>query len=423
MQGMKGSGIGPWVVFAVLSLGSVFSFFLRLSTGVLGPPLMDELQMDARQLGALAGAFFYAFAAVQIPVGLALDSFSPKRVMIATLALAVAGCVLFGLADRYEIALWGRVLMGLGMSSMLMGSMTLIHHGFRPDRFAFLSGVVLSLGNIGGVLAAAPLVYAVSLVGWRNCFLGTALLLALLCVAIAALVKGGPDGSRGAPAGSRRALLKRNLFSSSRAVFTDRHFWFISLSAFVRYGSLITIQGFLGTLYLIDVLGYSLQTAANMLATLSVGYLIGSPLLGRLSDSILSRKRVMVAALFVYLGCISFFLFDIDSPGLWYTVFFALGFFSSMSAVSYAHVKELFPEGMAGFALTSTNLFTIGGVAVGQKLIGWVVSRFPQRVTGYAPEAYHAAFALLFTACIAAFLLYVFVRDTRPLTAASGTLK
>ena len=409
-----------WVIFSVLSLGSVFSFFLRLSTGVLGPSLMTDLHLDAEQMGLLAGAFFYAFAAVQIPVGLALDTFSPRRVMIATLTLAIAGSIFFGLAQDFKYALWGRILIGLGMSSMLMGSMKIISHWFRPDQFAFLSGTMISLGSVGAFIAATPLLYAVSLIGWRNCFFVSSLFLTVLSLVIIVLVKDHPGPVNAAiPVGSRGILLKNNLLASSSAIFSDRHFWFISLSAFIRYGSLVTVQGFLGMLYLIDVMGYSAHTSANILGMLSIGYFVGSPIMGRVSDTIFnSRKQVMVAGLLVYLCCMSFFLFDIDSEGLWFAVFFALGFFSSIGAVSYAHIKELFPKEMSGFALTATNLFTMGGVAVSQQAVGFVVSQYPKTLTGYSAAAYHSAFAILFASCVVGLWLYVFVKDSRPLASA-----
>lgn len=417
---MEKNELRSWIIFSVLSLGSVCSFFLRLSTGVLGPSLMVDLQLNAEQLGILAGAFFYAFAAAQIPVGLALDTFSPKYVLMTTLTLAIAGSALFAYATSFEHALWGRILIGLGMSSMLMGGMKIISQYFRPDQFAFVSGTMISLGSVGAFIAATPLIYSASLIGWRNCFVVSSFFLMLLFLVIILLIKDHVDHANSAnQVQSRGVLLKNNLLSSSKTIFSDGNFWLISASAFIRYGSLVTVQGFLGTLYLIEVMQYSAQTSANILGMLSIGYFVGTPIMGKVSDSILnSRKRVMVIGLFIYLCCMSFFLFDINSEWLWFVIFFALGFFSSNGAVSYAHVKELFPKEMSGFALTANNLFTMGGVAVSQQVIGAVISRFPKTTTGYVPEAYHSAYEILFASCVAGLLLYIFTRDTRPLVSA-----
>lgn len=410
------------MIFTVLCLGFMFSYFVRLSTGVLGPSLMTDLHIDVEQLGTLAGVFFYAFAIVQIPVGLALDSFNPRNVIIAILIPAIAGCALFGLAENYNQALWGRILIGLGMSTMLMGSMKIFSQIFRQNQFAFLSGAMLSLGNFGGFIAAAPLAFAASLISWRNCFLIFAVFLAILALLLIVLIQ---DQSRVALLKSSaprtvpaRQLLNR-LRTSSAAVFSSRHFWFISISAFIRYGSLIAIQGFLGTLYLTEVMGYSPQTSANILGMLAIGYIFGSPIMGKVSDAVfLSRKKVMIPGLLIYMCCMVFFLVDVKSEWLWYMVFFALGFFSSIGAVSFAHIKELFPNEMSGFALTANNLFNIGGVGICQQLVGSVVSRYQRTATGYPVDAYHTAFALLLILSVVAVLIYVFVKDTGPLTSA-----
>ena len=198
-------------------------------------------------------------------------------------------------------------------------------------------------------------------------------------------------------------------------MFSNKHFWFISIAAFIRYGSLITVQGFLGTLYLIDVMGYSIEKSGNILSMISIGYLIGSPLWGIFSDSVFkSRKKVMLLGLFIYMCVMLFFLLDTKADFLWYGVFWGLGFFASVGAVSFAHVKELFPKEISGFALTANNLFNIVGVAIGQHVTGVIIGRYPKTPSGYAIEAYHSAFAVLFISCIIGFVLYLFVQDTVP---------
>ena len=418
----KKTKAGAWTVFAILAAVFVFSYFIRLSTGVLGPTLMEDLRLDVEQLGLLAGAFFYAFALCQIPVGVALDSFSPKYVLLATLMPAIAGCALFALAGGFSTALWGRILIGVGMSSMLMGSLKIFGNWFHQDRFAFLSGMMLSLGNLGAFVSASPLVLAAAMIGWRNCFWAFTMFLVLAFFAILFFIKDRPETdhtSSESPAASDRSRYGIAGLSSLGVVFLDRNFWIISLSAFIRYGSLISVQGFLGTLYLVQVLGYPAQKAGNILSMIAIGYLVGSPLMGRLSDSMFrSRKKVMVWGLLLYTLFIPFFLFDPDNELLWYVVFFALGFFASVGAVSFAHVKELFPKEISGVALTANNLFNIGGVAVGQHVIGMLMARYPATVMGYSVGAYHAAFTALFLSSLFGFLLYLFVKDSRILSSA-----
>ncbi len=381
---------------------------------------MEDLRLDVEQLGLLAGAFFYAFALCQIPVGVALDSFSPKYVLLATLMPAIAGCALFALAGGFSTALWGRILIGVGMSSMLMGSLKIFGNWFPQDQFAFLSGMMLSLGNLGAFVSASPLVFAAAMIGWRNCFWAFSLFLVLSFFAILFFVKDQPapePASSASAKASDKPHYGNGSLSSLSVVFRDRNFWMISLSAFIRYGSLICIQGFLGTLYLVQVLGYPAHKAGNILSMIAIGYLVGSPLMGRLSDSMFrSRKKVMVWGLLLYTLFIPLFLFDPDNELLWYVTFFALGFFASVGAVGFAHVRELFPKEISGVVLTANNLFNIGGVAVGQHLIGMLMARYPAPVTGHSVEAYHAAFTALFLSSLFGFLVYLFVKDSRVLS-------
>jgi sugar phosphate permease len=396
----------------------IFSYFIRLSTGVLGPDLMRDLRIDARQLGMLGGAFFYAFAIAQVPVGLALDAFRPKRVIVSTIVLAAFGCIFISLAENFKIALYGRILLGFGMSAVLMGGFKILTYWFRPDEFGFLSGVMLSLGNFGALIAATPLVSMSSKIGWRNCFLIFAIFVALGTLSICFAVKDttATRCSEMAVVSSWRKKISKAILSPLALVFSNRHFWCIAISALIRYGSLISIQGFLGTLYLIDVLGYSVREAGNILSMISIGYLLGSPLAGWFSDAIFrSRKKVMLVGLALFtVTMVSFLSVKEKSDLFWYFVFFGVGFFSSVGAVAFAHVKELFPDEVTGLALTAMNFFNIGGVGIGQQVLGVVVGRFPKKPSGYPPEAYHEAFAIIFAASIVAFIVYLAVRDTHP---------
>jgi sugar phosphate permease len=401
---------GAWMIFFILAMGFFFSYFIRLSSGVLGPMLMKDLNLDVGQLGLLASSFFYAFALCQLPVGIALDSFRPKRVILVTLLPAIVGCALFAMASNFSMIFWG-------MSSIFMGSLKIFGNWFPPDQFAFLSGIMLSVGNLGAYFSSTPLVVAASTIGWRQCFWGFALYNTLLFVAVLFFVRDQPEKATlpllpAAEAESSSPIGKR--LSSLKIVFFDRNFMFISLAAFIRYGSLISIQGFLGTLYLINIIGYSYQKAGHILSMIAIGYLIGSPLLGRMSDRIFkSRKRIMVWGLLIYSFLFPFFLFDLDSDLLWYVIFFALGFFSSIGAVSFTHVKELFPREMSGVVLTANNLFNIGGVAVSQHFVGMIVALYPAALTINRAAAYHAAFAVLFAFSILAFFMYLFVKDSQ----------
>jgi sugar phosphate permease len=410
-----------WFVFSLLSLMFIFSYFIRLSTGVLGPSLMEDLRLSPGHLGLIAGAFFYAFGASQIPVGMALDTFSPKRVIISTTLLGALGCLLMGVATSFKMAMAGRILLGMGMSSVLMGSLKIFANWFQPSQFGFVAGFMLSLGNLGGLIAAAPLIFMANSIGWRSCFLLFGIFVVVMTVVISILVKDSPR-TNGLKKTYSKQSKQSSAFSSLKVVFSSKDFWLIGMSSFVRYGALISIQGFLGTLYLVDVMGYSAQQAGNVLSMISFGYIVGGPLSGHFSDTVFrSRKKVMVAGLFSFGSLIAPFLLDItEGPLFWYVIFFGLGFFSSIGAVAFAHVKELFPAEISGVAFTSTNFLIMAGAAMGQHGLGYVIEMFPQAGKAYPPAAYRSTFTIIFIASAVAFVLYLMVRDSKVLPLAEG---
>ncbi len=405
-----------WVVFSTFTLLFVFSYMVRLSTGVLGPVFMEDLSLNAGQLGLLVGAFFYAFGAAQIPVGMALDYFGPKRTVIATSLLAVAGCILTGLASGIFLALGGRILIGLGMSSVLMGSLKIFTHWFKADRFAQLAGLIMSLGNLGGLLAATPLLLAAGYFGWRNCFFFFAAFVILMVLLILLLISDHPPqkGAQTPPEPGLGRSGGKEAMAARRAIFINPNFLIMGLGSFVRYGAMVTIQGFLGMLYLVDILKFSPQEAGNILGMMSVGYLAGSPLAGRLSDTVLrSRKKVVMSGFFLYALTMIPFLFQsgLTAP-FWYVIFGAIGMCSATSPVNFAHAKELFSAQITGTVLTSSNVFVMLGGAVCPQVFGALLGQYPKLAGGYPLAAYKLIFLILMCASLLVGCLYLLVKDT-----------
>ena len=161
----------------------VVSMFYRASVAVITPDLIRELGLDARGLGLISAAFFYAFAGMQIPISMYLDGIGPRVSMTALSLLAVAGALIFAWGDSLSTLVLGRILLGAGMSCNLMGTYKLIALWFSPSRFATLSAIVISVGTAGNIAAATPLVLMVQSIGWRwtfTVFSAVNLVLALL---------------------------------------------------------------------------------------------------------------------------------------------------------------------------------------------------------------------------------------------------
>src|SRR5256714_12759460 len=161
------------VIALVGALAAIYlvSQFLRNSVGVIAPDLAAEIGLSAGEIGLLSSAFFFAFAAAQLPLGIAIDRYGPKRCMLVCAAIAFVGAVEFAMATTPTGLVTARVLMGLGSSCYLMAPLALYARRFPPERFTVLAGIQMAIGTVGTLLVTAPLAWASATIGWRTTFL------------------------------------------------------------------------------------------------------------------------------------------------------------------------------------------------------------------------------------------------------------
>lgn len=402
-----------WVIFSLACLGLVLSMFYRVSTAVISPTLAEDLHLNASDLGVLAAAFFYAFAFSQIPLGLTLDRFGARRTMAGLGLAGIAGALLFAGARGNAEAVTGRVLLGVGMSCNLMGALTLIGAWFPLNRFATLSGVIVSAGVLGNMAAASPLVLMARAVGWRGSFVVITLVNALQVAALFWVVRDRP------PQGGALKVRSRGTLRGMGILFTRYSYWAISLASFVRYGFLAALQGLWAGLFLMSGLGLGDLPAGNAIFCMGLGYMVGMPLSGRLSDVWLRSRKHVVWPSLLLVGGLSLWLMLWDqgtSLGVIYAVFFLFGVISATANVMFAHVRELFPPEMGARAMTGVNFFVMLGAAAFTQIIGFVVGDGPSELS--RPDAFKPAWLLGAGSMFLAAVLYLFTPDSSALRGA-----
>ena len=156
------------LIFSILSVFYIFSIFYRVCNAVIAPDLTRELNLHAETLGVLGGAFFYSFALVQIPMGPLLDRIGPRIILTLFPLIGALGAFLFAMAESFSVALSGRILIGIGMSPLLMGSLKTFLTRFPLNHFSTLMGSFMAIGYLGNFLAASPLAYLNATLGWRK---------------------------------------------------------------------------------------------------------------------------------------------------------------------------------------------------------------------------------------------------------------
>jgi predicted MFS family arabinose efflux permease len=376
---------------AVAALIAIYgiSQFLRNSVGVIASDLSRELQLSASEIGLLSSAFFFSFAAAQIPVGIAIDRYGPKRTMMATAVLAVLGTVLFALAPSAPLLVLARVIIGIGCSTFLMAPLAIYARRFPPERFAALTSLQMGLANIGTLAATAPLAAAAAAVGWRPTFFGAAGLAALVAVIVYAAVP------RDEAAGVGRESWAETFRGVAKATRV-RSFWPVLFAHFTAYSSFATVVGLWGGPWLSDTYGVDLPTRGNLLLIGAVAQMAGLLLWGATDRYWGSYKRAVLAGGFATVGLLALVALvpvGLAAAGLWLGAF---GLLVAFTPILTAHGKALFPPELTGRGITLMNIGAIGGTFLSQTATGLLIDGVGRSATGgYPLVGYQLVFGAL----------------------------
>src|SRR3954451_15224190 len=280
------------VITLVGTLAAIYlvSQFLRNSVGVIAPDLANEIGLSAGEIGLLSSAFFFSFATAQLPLGVAIDRYGPKRCMLVCAVIAVLGAIEFAIATTSTGLIIARVLMGLGSSCYLMAPLALYARRFPPERFTVLAGIQLSIGTIGTLSVTAPLAWASAAIGWRTTFLVVAGLLVACAIMVALVVR----EERGEVEAAHGETLRESL-AGVLEVARMRGFAPLFLMHTMSYSSYVLIVGLWGGPFLAHVYGYGLTTRGDLLMLPAISHIIGVIVWGHAERLFGSYKPLVLA--------------------------------------------------------------------------------------------------------------------------------
>jgi len=383
------------------------SQFLRNSVGVIAPDLATELGLSAGEIGLLSSTFFFAFAAAQLPLGIVIDRYGPKRCMLVCAVVAVAGAILFAFATSATGLIAARALMGLGSSCYLMAPLALYARRFPPERFTVLAGIQLAIGTIGTLFVTAPLAWASAIIGWRTTFLVVAGLMALCAVLVAVVVRG--DGPQHSNPGSGETF--REGIAGVLEVARMRGFVPLFLMHAMSYSSYVLIVGLWGGPFLAHIYGYDLTTRGNLLMLPAISHIIGVMLWGY-TERILGLYKPLVLGGAFATACALLLLAVSGQPEpIWLAVWLGVfGFLPAYFPVLLAHGRSLLPPHLVGRGITLFNIGTIGGTFVVQLASGALIDLFPLQAGAYPLDAYRLVFAVQGLCVLGACSAYATIR-------------
>ena len=392
-----------WLLWGLLSLSFVIVNVHRLSSAVLAEDLMSAFSTTGSQLGTLHAAFFWIYAIMQIPTGMLADRVGPRLTAAVGTATMSVGAIGFSLASSYPAALVGRGLVGLGASVIFVCILRFAANWYRADEFGAVSGLTFAVAGLGGVLATTPLAIAVEAGGWEAAIGGLGVVGLLVALATFVFVRDDPEAAgfepiRGVPEqpSVSSADLRRNL----GAVLGDRLTWVVSLLLFCTTGVTLTLFGLWGIPYVAQTYDVSITYASTFTLLGAVGLLVGSPVIGWLSDRLERRTELMVAGGVGYTAALAIVAITGDPPLFVVGVaFFAAGVLLGAFVLSYAVVKERHPDSASGISTGTVNGAAFFGAATFPTAMGWVLDAYwtGEFVGGarvYTATGYRLAFAI-----------------------------
>lgn len=374
-------------VFLPFACGYYLSYLLRTVNGVISPELSGELALSSADLGLLTSTYFLAFGLAQLPLGIALDRYGPRRVAATLLLLAALGCALFASGTGLAGLALARAVVGLGVSACLMAALKGFALWFPAERQVSMTGFVMAAGALGAVTASVPLEALLPFVGWRGVFWG----LSVLALGVAALVFWRVPEEAGA--GHRTDLA--HALAGVATVWGDRRLWRYAGQAAFFTGGFMAIQGLWAVPWLMQANGYSRSVAADHLAALNLGMLLGQFAIGALATRLaawgLSSARLMGGGMLLTLAVEALIVARLG-PTL--PLWLAFGAFAATGAQVYGVVARQFSMALSGRVTTVVNLLAFAGAFVVQWGLGLVLDALG--AAGLAPaQALTGAFLML----------------------------
>ena len=398
-------------VFLAFAFAYFFSALVRGVAATLAPSFSAELGLDAGDLGLLAGAYFFGFAAMQLPMGGALDRFGPRRVIISLLAVAVVGCMAFALARSFSGLTAARALIGMGMGACLMAPMTLFRRSFSAAAQMRANSWMLMTGSLGMVASTLPVQWLLPSLGWRGLFWAVAGLMTLAIGVIAWRVPADVTVSRAGEA-SLVDPARGGADASYAAVF--RHPTFVRLAplGFFNYGALIAVQSLWAGPWLVQVHGLTAAQAASGLFGINLAMLLAFWSWGILVPRLYARgwnamRLITLGMPASLLALVAAVLLGPHANAWLWSAFCAS---SSLVALAQPAVAQAFPTAAAGRALSAFNLVVFAGVFTLQWGIGLVID-IGLGWGWSALSAFRLAFALLALCCSLSYVWFLRCKD------------
>jgi predicted MFS family arabinose efflux permease len=394
-------------VFLPFACGYFISYLFRVVNAVIAPNLVSDTGADPSELGLLTAAYFLTFAAAQLPLGVLLDRYGPRKIESFLLIFAAAGALIFSMAGSITGLVIGRAFIGFGVSACLMAAFKAFVMWFKRDQLPLINGLQMAAGGLGALAATAPVEAVLGLTDWRGVFVGLAILTILVAGLVFTVV---PE---------REPVTQAESFGHQirgvAEVFTSLTFWRIAPVATVSQASFLSIHGLWSGPWLRDIAGLDRAQTANTLLLVAIAMIAGFIGLGAAAERLskIGVRPVVVAMSGMVLFMVVLFFILLGSSDRVLPLWLLFGFFGTSGILPYAVLSQSFRPELSGRVNTALNLLVFVFAFIAQWGIGSVIEMWPTTASGgYSPAGYRAAFIVIIVLHIIT-LIWFFIAGRR----------
>lgn len=416
MKDSKTSPCKAWFIWSLCACFYFYEFLLQVSPSVMATDLMASFDgMTASTLGLLGSIYFWVYALIQIPVGLLVDKIGPRKLLSAAALMCSLSCYLFSHTHVLWAAFISRGMIGLGSAFAIIGCMKIITNWFKPNMFALVIGLTVTIGALGAISGESALAYYVQDFGWRTSMEHLGIIGIVLSILIGYFVRDYPEGhSHTQDNGTQELALMNGL----KRVVNKKQNWLTALYAGLMYAPTLAFAALWGGPYLMQAFHLTRTDAGNIISFIFIGWAIGSPVIGYLSDKMQLRKPLMLASALLALILMSILIYMPGlSVGQLKAVAFCYGLLYSGFLLAFSVVKEINPLIISGTALGFMNTVNSLGGAILQPIIGHLLDKvwdgtLHNGTPHYSLQNYHFALMSLVGVLLLAVICIPFIKET-----------
>lgn len=412
-----------WHGFLIWLMATIFYFydnFLNVSTGAMKPELATVFAKSASDLGILSSCYLWAYGLLQIPAGILMDKFGPRKVLTFAGICCALGALFFAFAQTLMVAIAGRLFIGCGAAFAIIGCTKIASVWFSPRRFAFFVGLMVSIGYTGSSLGTARIGWIVSQIHWRTAMHWIAAIGFLVAFLLWLVVRDKPPVSVFVCEKKAQAQKEESLLKGLKEVSSCRQAWIVTIFAALMYVPIMVFGGLWGSPFLVEALGFERAEAGEIISLIFLGFACGGPIFGWISDHIGRRKSPMILANIFALTILTSIIYVPNMPTWLITMLmFVLGVFSSGFIISFAVMREKNRTEIAGTSIGFINAINSFMPAFLQFFIGFLLDKVAHepQLTGFGEKVfsitdYKLAFISLPVCLIISLIIVMFLKET-----------